>query len=314
VTLLEWTSALQVRRIMQAVAPDVVIERFYTFGGAGLWAARSLGIPAVLEVNSPARPYPGSWRDRIDRLTVLRPVDRWRRTQLRWARAVYATSSRLLPPELKDRVRVVVNGVDTERFHPRSDPGEGRALRGVFVSSFHSWHAADDLVAATARCAAQGVDLQVVCIGTGPCWAAAQKAAARAGLGDRIVFLGEIAHADVPVRLQTADIGLAPFRPAAHRALELGWFWSPIKIFEYLASGLAVVTADIPELRSLLSDGVARFYQAGDPESLAAEIAALVADRRAVRRMGAAARELAVSRYSWAQQAKAVEEVVRSVV
>ena len=55
-----------VRELTRKLAPDVVLERFYTFGGTGLRAADALGIPAVLEVNSPARTYPGSLRDRLD--------------------------------------------------------------------------------------------------------------------------------------------------------------------------------------------------------------------------------------------------------
>ena len=62
----EWTAGKALRRLAATVSPDVVVERFYTFAGAGIWAAHALKIPAVLEVNSPARPYPGSWRDRLD--------------------------------------------------------------------------------------------------------------------------------------------------------------------------------------------------------------------------------------------------------
>ena len=79
---LEWAAVGKVRELATALTPDVVVERFYTFGGAGIWAAHSLGLPAVLEVNSPARPFP-CLRDTLDRLTLVRPVDRWRRRLLR---------------------------------------------------------------------------------------------------------------------------------------------------------------------------------------------------------------------------------------
>jgi len=45
--------------------------------------------------------FPGSWRDRLDRLSVVQPVDRWRRRILEWSDAVYATSKHLVPPELQ---------------------------------------------------------------------------------------------------------------------------------------------------------------------------------------------------------------------
>jgi len=53
----------EVKRLAGQIGPDIVVERFYTFGGRGLIAAVQLGLPAVLKVNSPALPYPGSLRD-----------------------------------------------------------------------------------------------------------------------------------------------------------------------------------------------------------------------------------------------------------
>jgi len=123
-----------------------------------------------------------------------------------------------------------------------------------------------------------------------------------------------VPHAAVPGLLAAADIGVAPFAPDQFRALELGWFWSPIKIFEYLAAGLPVVTGDIEELRALLPDEVANFYRPSDPLALAEAIMELEADRPAVRHMSKAARALADEQYTWDHQAAAVEAVLQSAV
>lgn len=311
---LEWSAVAEVQKLARKLRPDVIVERFYTFAGAGLWAAHRLGLPAVLEVNSPARSYPGSWRDRLDRLTLLRPVDRWRRTQLAWADGIYTTSERLLPPELQGIARVVVNGVDVERFRPGPGPAGGEPLRCVYVSSFRAWHGAADLVTAVAACQRRGVELRVECIGQGPRWKAARRLARRLGVNGMVEFVGRIPHDDVPARLARAHVGLAPFTPGAFRALRLGWFWSPIKIFEYLAAGLAVVTADLPELRQLVSENVARFYAPGDTDALAAVLAALAADREILRDLGTAARRLAEDSYTWDRQAEQVEQLLLEVV
>ena len=184
----------------------------------------------------------------------------------------------------------------------------------MYVSSFRAWHGAEDLVSAVSICTARGIGLRVTCIGHGPRWDRARAAARRAGLLDAIDFVGEIAHDEVPTHLARADVGLAPFSPAAFSALQLGWFWSPIKIFEYLAAGLPVVTSDVEELRELLPDPVARFYTAGDPHELAAALEQLASDRDAVRLMGKAARALAESRYTWDQQAASVEQLLEDVL
>lgn len=311
---LEWTRAGQVLRLARRLRPDVVVERFYTFGGTGLLAARRLGLPAVLEVNSPARPYPGSLRDALDRLTLVRPVDRWRRRQLGMADAYYATSELLLPEELQDRVTVVVNGVDPDRIRPGEPAADTGPLRCVYVSSFRPWHGVEDLVEAARECRDREVPLRIVCLGSGPGWDEARRAVEAAELGEIVRLRGRVPHADVPGHLAAADVGLAPFDPARHSALELGWFWSPIKIFEYLAAGLAVVTAEIPELRRLLSAEVAVFYPPGSPAALADRLAWLAGHRQRLREMGRAARTLATERYTWERQASRVESVLERVV
>ena len=192
----------KIRALARSISPDVVVERFYTFGGAGIWAARLLDLPAVLEVNSPARPFAG-WRDWLDRATVVRPVDRWRRRQLRWSDAVYATSNHLVPPEMQASVTVVTNGVDVERVRPGPPRAADEVLRCVYVSSFRSWHDSADLVEAVSLCRDRNVELQVVCLGEWPRWEATRQAARQAGLDGTIRFLGEVPGAEVPRVLST---------------------------------------------------------------------------------------------------------------
>jgi glycosyltransferase involved in cell wall biosynthesis len=308
---LEWSCDDLVRSIAERLKPDVIVDRFYTFGGAGILAARKLGIPAVLEVNSPARPYPGSWRDQLDRLSMVRPIDRWRRRLLEWSDAIYTTSAHLVPPDMQRSVTVVTNGVDIDRFCP--GPVAEGPLRCVYASSFRSWHGAEDLVEAVRECVSRGVELRVTCLGEGPRSAAARRSADRAGLSDAINFVGRVPFGDVPGYLADADVGLAPFNPTAFPALQLGWFWSPIKIFEYLACGLTVVTIGIEELQSLLPGSVARFYDAGDIRGLADVLETLAARPDVIRQARDESRQLAESRYSWHQQARAVEGVLTAV-
>ena len=211
-------------------------------------------------------------------------------------------------------VTVVTNGVDITRFHPGPTRSANGVLRCVYVSSFRSWHGAADLVEAVALCLARNVDLRVTCVGRGPRLAEARRAARRAGLEGMIRFLGEVPTVDVPRHLAAADVGLAPFSPTEFSALKLGWFWSPIKIFEYLAAGLAVVTADIPELRALLPDPVARFYTPGVAMELADELERLATDTATLGRVRKTARELAEARYTWGHQAAVVEGLLEDVL
>ena len=83
-------------------------------------------------------------------------------------------------------------------------------------------------------------------VGAGPQLAEAQALAA--GYPD-ITFRGALPYADMPAVIQSADIGIAPFDTSAHPALQAaGFYWSPLKIHEYMACGLAVITSAITPL------------------------------------------------------------------
>lgn len=311
---LQFTRYRQVRRIARQVRPDVIVERFYTFGGSGVLAGRKLGVPVVLEHNTPARPVPGLLRDRLDALTLLRPIDRWRQWQLRSAVAHTVNVAVLITPAMEPEVRVIGCGVDCNAFRPGTPVPDGGPLRLVFVSSFRAWHGAVDLVRAVAICVERGVELRLCCLGQGPTLAEAKRIARETGAESSVEFLGSVPHTEVPGFLSRAHVGMAPFNPAAHRALEIGFFWSPVKIFEYLASGLPVITAEIESLRELLPAPVGRFYQAGEVLALADRLAELANNRAALRAAGKAARELAVSSHTWDHRAAELGELLQWAV
>ena len=161
---------------------------------------------------------------------------------------------------------------------------------------------------------ASGASLHLTCIGEGPTWEAARRRASHSAAAEHIVFVGQVPHDEVARYLASSHVGVAPFSPRHFRALELGWFWSPIKIFEYLAAGLPVLTADIPELRELLPGTVGRFYRADDAGALAAMLTGLTEQRAELRRDADAARRLAEERYAWERQAAVVNGVLQAAL
>ena len=75
---LRWARAGAVRAIAERLRPDVIIERYYNFGGEGMLAGRAVGATTVLEVNAPVIDYPGSAKARLDRALIVQPLRRWR--------------------------------------------------------------------------------------------------------------------------------------------------------------------------------------------------------------------------------------------
>ncbi|MGE0449439.1 MAG: glycosyltransferase [Vicinamibacterales bacterium] len=303
-------------RRARKIQPDVVMERYYNFGGEGLLAARRVGAIAVLEVNAPVVDYPGSLKARLDRLLLARPLERWRNWQCRASDLIVTPTAKILPLDVvRGRILEAEWGGDVERFRPdvvgpvpfRRDAGESIV---VFVGAFRAWHGAAQLVEAVRQLRARGrSDIKVVLIGSGPEFAAVSAAAA--GIPG-IVLTGALKHDAVPACLAAADVGVAPFDVSRHPALALDFFWSPLKIFEYMASGLPVVVPRIPRMAQIVRDGLEGFlYDAGDPGALSAAIERAV-DAAGRVRIGAAARARVVEHFSWQGHCVALDAAIRA--
>ncbi|HEX5069087.1 MAG TPA: glycosyltransferase family 4 protein [Vicinamibacterales bacterium] len=306
-----------VRALARDVRADVIIERYYNFGGEGVRAARDLDIPAVLEVNAPVVDFPGSAKSRIDRALLVQPLRRWRDEICRLTTLFVTPTADILPAWVDRRKVLEIEwGADTNHLRPDA-PGEPPFTRDrsrilcVFAGAFRSWHGAIHLSAALARLHAAGDErFGGVFIGDGP----EREATRRAGAGvPAIQFTGLVPHANMPAALRHADIGVAPFDPVRHAPLQLGFYWSPLKVFEYMAVGLPVVAPAIPRLGRLVEHGrEGLLYDPADPRGLDRAIASL-ADPMTRKTLGAAARERVVRDFSWQAHCRALDARLREI-
>ena len=311
---LRWLLAARARGLSERVRPDVVIERYYNFGGEGVVAARAVGALVVLEVNAPVVDYPGSAKRRLDRALLVEPMRRWRDWQCRHADLFLTPQADILPAWTpRERIVEVEWGADTSRFTPGAAgdvpferPPSGTLV--VFAGAFRAWHGAIHLVEAIRRLREHGRDdVSAVLIGGGPELPRVRQAAARL---DGVTCTGALPHEAMPACLAAADVGAAPFDVGAHAPLSLGFFWSPLKVFEYMAAGLPVVAPAIDRLGRIVRDGrEGVLYDAGDPAALAAALASLCdPDRR--RRLGAAARVRVVEHFGWDRHCERLASVI----
>jgi glycosyltransferase involved in cell wall biosynthesis len=305
-----------VTRIARAVEPELVLERYHNFGGEGMLAARRTGARFVLEVNAPVVDYPGSPKARIDRALLVEPMRRWRDRQVRAADLVISPSRDILPSWLPDdRVLEIEWGADTTKFKPTRG-GSRWAAEGqtacVFAGAFRAWHGAIHLVTAIKQLRSRGVtDVIAVFVGDGPERPAVHEAAR--GLTG-VTFTGALAHERMPAALGAADVGVAPFDISLHPPLTLAFYWSPLKVFEYMASGLPVVAPALPRLQQLIANGrEGVLYEPHTPEGLADSLAAL-RDPSLRQRLGEAARLRAEQDYSWSAHCLRLDRAFRALV
>lgn len=309
-------------------APDVVLERYYNFAGIGLAYARRRRLPAVLEVNAPVYDPPGSLKDRLDRL-ANRPLRRWAAWQV-------ATASRVVTPlattvgryARSEQIVEMPWGANTALFDPSRYGSEARsaqrrrlgvepgALVVVFAGSFRAWHGADTFIDALSAVLPGRRNVHALLIGDGP---------ARPGLetvvnswGEerrRVTFTGAVPYAEAPGLLAAADVAVAPFAPERHPALRhFGFYWSPLKVFEYGAMALPVVCPRIPPLDWIVRDDrEGRLYDLGDAAAFARALLELIDNPRRAE-LGRAARERVLEHFSWERHCRALDKTLRSLV
>ena len=107
---------------MARLKPDVVMERYYNFGGEDVRAASVAGAKTILEVNAPVIDHQGSLKAALDRALVVEPMRRWRERICSRADLIVTPSAAILPRSTPARKILRLEwGADTNRFRPDAD-------------------------------------------------------------------------------------------------------------------------------------------------------------------------------------------------
>jgi glycosyltransferase involved in cell wall biosynthesis len=228
---------------------------------------------------------------------------------------VHLTTNWSVPP---DKIVVFPNVADVQRFRP--DPkirAEVRASLGLdihplvaFVGNFYEWHDVATLLDAFAQVLEAYPDARLVLVGDGSRRQAMMQRAADLGLGDAARFTGLVAHAEVPRLLAAADIAVVPYPP-----METDLWLSPLKLFEYMASGKAVIASAVGQLTDVVHDGRnGLLVPPGDVPAMTAALLRLVGDPALRSQLGQQARQDAVQKHSWEHYVSRLERVFLAVI
>ncbi|WP_324649835.1 glycosyltransferase family 4 protein [Georgenia sp. H159] len=292
----------ELRAALEAAGPfDAVYERYSLWSTAGTAYARDHRVPAVLEVNAPLPEEQARHRGLVhaaEARAVVREASRDASVVVcvsepvaGWLRAELAAAGTL--PGHAPRVVVEGNGVDVTRVLPALTPTD-RPFTVGFVGTLKPWHGTETLLEAHALLRRSVPDARLLLVGDGPQAAALREQAAGLGTADAVEMTGAVAPVDVPAHLHRMDVATAPYPEAGE-----GYF-SPLKVYEYMAAGLPVVASAVGQLPEVLDHARTGFLVPGsDPTALAAMLHVLSADRWLRERVGAAARQHVVGGHTW---------------
>ena len=289
---------------------DFIYERYALWGYAGMEFAQSKGVPGVLEVNSPLIEEEEKYRQLTNRALAKRVA----RRAFRACDRILAVSNGVAEylasfTETTGKVKVVRNGVDPFRFPDRMEPSRpappGTFTVG-FVGSLKPWHGLDTLAEAYRIFHGKGGRSRLLVVGDGPQRKDFEMLLTEKGLSGVCEFSGSVYPSEVPGLIASMDVGVAPYPP-----LE-GFYFSPLKIFEYMAAGKPTVASRVGDISEIMHDGVdGILVPPADPERLAEALVSLRTHPGLRVSMGSAARENVLRSHTWDIIAAEIFNLVR---
>jgi len=290
---------------------DLVYERYSLWSFAGMTYALAARVPGLLEANAPLIQEQIEHRGLADRASAERVAER----AFSAATALLAVSEDVAVyleshPAAQGRVHIVPNGVDPHRFRPGLPPalpGSPDTFTVGFVGSLKPWHGLDTLVEGFAMLHRRYPAARLLVVGDGP-----ERERLLAYLTDRRLseatyLAGAVAPDEVPQWLASMDVAIAPYADTTH------CYFSPLKVFEYMATTVPTIASQVGQPASLIEDGVnGILVPPGDATALATALERLRNDPDLRARLGRAGRATVIRDHTWDVVVGRIFELARS--
>jgi len=303
---------------------DVIIERYVTLSGLGMMLSRRLSIPLVLEVNSPHLEE-FIWRYKIRNPFIKDALGWWVDKQFDQAQLVISPLLSIVPLRARAKTKEMHWGANVDSFDPsHRDSPETRkimtkhGLKGkitvIFSGSFRRWHGTNAIPLIARYVTDRNRNVRFLLIGSGDEETAVRGNVRRLGLEDFVIFGGRLPYERVPFFIAAADIGIAPYNVQAYPPLrQFGFYWSPLKVFEYMAMGLPVVVPRINFFEKHLAEAIV-FTDSDTPEGMGEAILRLAEDPSFRLRIGSRGRALVLEKFSWRKHCEILNKMLSHLI
>lgn len=286
-------------RLLEEQPPfDMLYERYSLWSHAGMDFAAHARIPSILEVNAPLvleqQKHRGIYHMELAEQIAARCFAQ--ATSIIAVSHTVAEYVRGVAPG-NERIAVIPNGVDPKRFD-RCEPGLGvdGAFTVGFVGTLKPWHGVDHLIDAFAMLAANVEQVKLLIVGDGPEAEVLRQRAADLGsqIADSIEWAGALPPDQIPAFIERMDVAVAPY-PSLDN-----FYFSPLKLLEYMAAGRAIVASRLGQIAELIehqTNGL--LVTPGCAGELHDALERLRCDPALAARLGRSAQQTILTGYTW---------------
>ena len=276
--------------------------------------ARKLGIPSIYEVRGLWEVTRGSRNPEWAESNMFKYIARMEADAAKAATHVFAITEALREEMIRrgvdgEKIQIIPNGVDTSRFTPIPKDEELATQLGVagktvigYVGSVLDYEGIELMLEAAEVLNRTREDFHVLIVGDGAELERFQHHVEEHELEHVVTFTGRVPHEDVERYYSLIDITPFPRLP-----LPVCEMVSPLKPFEAMAMGKAVVASDVAALKEIVSPGQNGYlHEKGSAESLIEQLTRLLDDPDHTRQIGAQARDWVVENRDWKQLARVI--------
>ena len=204
----------------------------------------------------------------------------------------------------EDKILVAPDGVDLEKFDIKIDKIQARKKLNLPLDKkialycgslyLYGWKGVDVFLAA-AKILSK--DCLAVLVGGEP---GETEKIRKEYSGNNLLLVGRKRREEVPYYLKSADVLVLPNKSGDKMSEQ---YTSPLKLFEYMASGVPIVASDLPSIREILSEKNCLFFQPNDPRDLAKKIGVLLNNKELAAEIAEQAYQEAKN-YTWGKRAR----------
>lgn len=293
--------------ILNAEKPSFIYQRYGRNNYTGVLLANKLNIPCVMEYNGSELWMADNWGRTIRYRKIAEEIE----LAVFHAADLIVGNAKALKDELvergiqPDKIIIVPNGVDADKYTPQNSGADVRKAYGIaeddivvtFVGTFGPWHGASVLAQAAAKIVKMNPRVKFMFVGNGGGIHPVRNIINKSGVEKNAIYTGVVKQNITPYYLAASDILVSPQIPNPDGS---PFFGSPTKLFEYMASGKAIVASNLDQMGQILAhEETALLTTPGSAEEVADCIIRLADDANLRKTLGQNAREEVVKKYTW---------------